>query len=73
MVMGIQEIKQAVRELPKAEQADLMHLLIELLVADAGELSAKWKTELDRREEALATGASIGKPAGEVIAKYTSH
>lgn len=71
--MSIQEIKKEVRKLHKAEQAELMHFMIELLASDDFELSEDWKAELDRREEALDKGTSVGKPARDVIAKYTSH
>ncbi len=49
-----------------------MHFMIELLASENFELSDKWKAELDRREEALDKGASVGKLAKDVIAKYTS-
>lgn len=71
--MSIQEIKDEVRKLNKAEQAELMHYMVELLASDDFELSDEWKAELDRREKALDKGASVGRPAREVIAKYTSH
>jgi len=70
--MSIQEIKNEVRKLNKAEQAELIHFLVELLAADDFELSDKWKAELNRREEALDKGTSIGRLAKDVIAKYTS-
>jgi putative addiction module component (TIGR02574 family) len=71
--MSIQEIKKEVRKLNKAEQAELMHFMIELLASGDFELTEEWKAELDRREEALDKGTSIGKPVRDVIAKYTSH
>lgn len=71
--MSIQEIKDEVRKLNKAQQAELMHFMIELLASDDFELSDKWKAELDRREKALDKGTSVGRPARDVIAKYTSH
>ncbi len=71
--MSIQEIKKEVRKLNKTQQAELMHFMIELLASDDFELSEEWKAELDRREEALDKGASVGKPVRDVIAKYTSH
>jgi hypothetical protein len=40
------------------------------IASDDFELSDEWKAELDRREEALDKGASVGKPAKDVIAKY---
>ncbi len=70
--MGIQEIKKEIRKLNKIEQVELMHFMIELLASDDFELTDGWKAELDRREEALDKGASVGKPARDVIAKYTS-
>ncbi len=71
--MSIQEIKKEVRKLKKAEQAELMHFMVELLASDDFELSEEWKAELDRREEALDKGTSVGRRAKDVIAKYTSH
>jgi len=47
--------------------------MIELLASDDFELSEEWKAELDRLEEALDKGTSLGRPARDVIAKYTSH
>lgn len=71
--MSIQVIKEEVSKLNRAEQAELMHFMIELLATDNFELSTSWKTELDRREEALEKGKSIGRPAKEVLAKYIRH
>ncbi len=70
--MHIQAIKDEVRKLSKAEKAELMHFMIELLSDDDFELSQAWKTELDRREEALNSGVATGKPAKDIIAKYLS-
>lgn len=58
--MSIQEIKKEVRKLNKAEQAELTHFMIELLASDDFELSEEWKAELDRREEAMDKGTSVG-------------
>lgn len=71
--MSIQAIKEEVQKLNKAEQADLMHFMVELLTSDQFELSEEWKAELDRREAALQSGESKGKPAREVIAKYKAN
>ena len=68
--MSIQVIKEEVIKLNKAEQAELMHFMIELLATDNFELSAGWKAELDRREEALEKEGPVGRPAKEVLAKY---
>ncbi len=70
--MSIQVIKEELRKLSKAQQAELMHFMIELLASEDFELSDEWKAELARREEALDQGTSVGKPARDVIAKYTS-
>ena len=70
--MSIQVIKEEVSKLNKAEQAELMHFMIELLATENFELSDKWKAEINRREEALHSGKSVGKPAKEVLAKYIS-
>ncbi len=69
--MSFQAIKQEVIKLDRAKQADLMHFLIELLVSEKFQLSDEWKKELADREEALKAGTSIGRPARDVIAKYT--
>jgi len=71
--MSIQVIKAELRKLNKAEQAELMHYMIELLASDDFQLSEEWKIELDIRAKALEGGASIGRPAKDVIAKYTAH
>lgn len=68
--MGIQAIKKEVSKLSKAEQADLMHFMVELLATDGFQLSDEWQAELNRREAALEHGTSVGQPAREVLAKY---
>ncbi len=70
--MSIQDLKAEVSKLNKAEQAELMHYMVELLAVDEWELSDQWKAELDRRADALDEGPSVGRPAREVIAEYTS-
>lgn len=70
--MSIQAIKEAVYQLNKSEQAELMHYMIELLASGDFELSEEWKAELDRRETALEKGTSIGRTANEVIEKYSA-
>ncbi len=68
--MTVQLLKKEVRKLSKAEQAELMHFMVELLATDDFELSEEWIAELDRREKALKDGTSVGKPVGDVLAKY---
>ena len=70
--MSIQAIKEEVSKLSREEQAELIHFMVELLAKDEFQLSAAWKEELGRREQALDKGESLGKPAREVIAKYTA-
>jgi putative addiction module component (TIGR02574 family) len=70
--MSVQAIKEELRKLSRAEQAELMHFMVELLASDDFVLSEEWRAELDRREEALDNGASVGKPAKDVIGKYAS-
>jgi predicted Holliday junction resolvase-like endonuclease len=69
--MNIQAIKEEVTVPSKAEQAELMHFMIELLATDNFQLSDEWKEELEQRETALENGTSVGKSAREVLAKYT--
>ena len=71
--MSIQAIKEEVSKLSREEQAELIHFMVELLAKDDFQLSEAWKKELDRREQALDKGESIGKPAREVISKYKAH
>ncbi len=71
--MSFQTIKQEIQKLDRAKQADLMHFLVELLASDTFQLSDEWKKELAVREEALKNGTSVGRPARDVIAKYTIH
>ena len=70
--MSIQAIKEEVSKLSREEQAELIHFMVELLAKDNFQLSEAWKDELGRREQALDKGETIGKPAREVIAKYTA-
>ena len=71
--MSIQAIKEEVSKLSREEQAELIHFMVELLAKDDFQLSEAWKKELDRREQALDKGVSIGKPAREVISKYKAY
>ncbi|MGB0864375.1 MAG: addiction module protein [Saprospiraceae bacterium] len=68
--MGIQNIKIEVSQLPRNEQAELMHFLIDLMSNDAFLISEGWEKELNNREESLENGTSVGQPAREVLAKY---
>ncbi len=68
--MTLQSLKKEVSKLSRKEQAELMHFMIELLSGDPFTLSQEWIAELDKREKALEEGASVGKPAREVLAKY---
>ena len=70
--MTIQTIKKEVQNWDKAQQADLMHFLVELLTNDQFQLSENWKNELAKREEALNNGTSLGRPARDVLAKYAA-
>ncbi|MDZ4682814.1 MAG: addiction module protein [Saprospiraceae bacterium] len=70
--MSIQAIKEEVYKLSKTEQAELIYYMVELLAMGDFDLSGEWKAELDRREEALDKGSSIGRPAKDVIGKYVS-
>jgi len=70
--MSLQDIKNVVRELPKSDQAELIHFLTDLLADDSFILTKEWKEELATREEALKNGDSIGRLAKDVLAKYTS-
>jgi len=69
--MSIETIKDKVSQLDKAEQAELMHFMVELLAAQDNELSETLKKEIDAREIALENGTSVGKPAREVLSKYS--
>lgn len=71
--MSIQAIKEEVTTLSKAEQAELMHFMIELLTTDNFQLSDEWKVELEQREAALDNKIAVGKPARKVLEKYKSH
>ena len=68
--MSIEVLKEELSKLSRAEQAELMHFMIELLAKDEFHLTEEWKDELDRRESALEEGTSTGRPARDVIAKY---
>ncbi len=68
--MTLQSLKKEVSKLSRKEQAELMHFMIELLSGDPFTLSQEWIAELDKREKTLEEGASVGKPAREVLAKY---
>lgn len=68
--MSVQTIKKHLANLSRVEQAEIMHFMVELLAIDDFSLSEEWKTELNRREQALENGTSVGRPAKSVLAKY---
>lgn len=68
--MTLQSIKSEVKNLSIAEQAELMHFMIELLTTEHFTLSEEWKTELEQREKSLEKGDSKGKLLKDVLAKY---
>ena len=68
--MSIQAIKEEVSKLSRTEQAELMHFMIELLAKEDFLLSEAWMEELNRREDALDKGESVGKPARDILSKY---
>lgn len=70
--MTIESIKDEVIKLNKAEQAELIHFMVELLATDNFQVSKEWETEIERRSDALKAGTSVGKPAREVLAKYVN-
>ena len=71
--MSVQTLKDEMRKLTKPEQLELVHYMIELLATDDFTLSAEWKSEISRREEALNNGSSVGVSAKEVIYKYIAN
>ncbi len=71
--MSIQTLKEEVQKLDKTEQAELMHFMVELLATEETEISKEWEEEIEKREEALKNGTSVGKPAREVLAKYLNN
>ena len=68
--MTIQTIKKEIQNWDKIQQADLMHFLVELLTNDKFQLSEGWEKKLNKREEALRNGTSVGRSAKEVLARY---
>ena len=70
--MNVVAIKEEIQKWDKAQQADLMHFLVELLSNDKFQLSDTWKNELDKRMEALNNGSSSGRSARDVLAKYAT-
>ena len=70
--MSVQAIKEEIKNWDKSQQAELMHFLVELLTNDQFQLSDNWKHELEQRTQALKNGTSVGRPARDVIAKYTA-
>lgn len=70
--MTIQDLKKEVGNLDKAEQADLVHYLVELIANDKFQLSEALKKELNKREKAYRDGTSVGRPAREVIQEFLS-
>lgn len=71
--MTIQVLKEELLKLSKAQQIEVMHFMVEVIASDDFELSEEWKAELDKREEALEKGNSVGRSAKDVISKYTTH
>ena len=69
--MSLTTIKSSIGELSPRERAELMHFMIDMMAEETLYLSDDWKRELDAREAALENGISIGKPAREVLSKYS--
>lgn len=70
--MSIQTIKNELSKLSKAEQAEIIHFMVGLLANPEEDIPNEWKSEIDKREESLKNGRSVGKSAREVLAKYIS-
>ncbi|MEM1326357.1 MAG: addiction module protein [Bacteroidota bacterium] len=68
--MSLVAVKENIVNLNQQERAELIHFLVDLMEGELFYLSDAWKQELEERERRLLSGASAGKPAREVLAKY---
>jgi putative addiction module component (TIGR02574 family) len=70
MTENAERVKQQVLQLPEADRAELVRVLIDSLdESEDPDADAAWDAELSRRVERLEQGKSHLKPAHQVLAE----
>jgi Mor family transcriptional regulator len=69
-VMSLVAVKENIVNLNPQERTELIHFLVDLMEGELFYLSDAWKQELEAREKRVFSGASVGKAARDVLAKY---
>ncbi len=70
MTQTAEQLKQALRELPAQERADLARFLIHSLDdQEDPEVEEAWGEELQRRTEEIQSGRVVGEAAGAVFTR----
>ena len=69
MNISLEGLKESASELSASERAELAHFLLKTLDAPEDGVSQAWRTELQRRMADLRSGAIVGKPIEDVLAR----
>jgi putative addiction module component (TIGR02574 family) len=70
----IEEVTTRALALPAKSRAELAELLIQSLEeVDAPDLKAAWLVEIHRRDQEIRSGASVTKPADQVLREAREH
>jgi putative addiction module component (TIGR02574 family) len=65
----LQDLKNAVSELPNPQRAELAHFLLQSLDPEEEGRAESWETELAQRLDDIKTGRVVGVPAEDVLAR----
>jgi len=68
-----EELTTRALALPAKSRAELAELLIESLEEDDKDLKAAWLVEIHRRGQEIRAGASVTKPADQVLREAREH
>jgi putative addiction module component (TIGR02574 family) len=70
----LEELTIRALALPTRNRAELAELLIQSLEeTDDKDLKAAWLVEIHRRDQAISAGASVPKPADQVLREAREH
>lgn len=69
MPRTLQELEEEALKLPVEARGRLTSRLLESLEPSDTEIRDRWIEEAERRAEAMRTGAAVGEPVGEVLAR----
>ena len=73
-MIELEELTTRALALPAKSRAELAELLIQSLAeADDKDLKAAWLVEIHRRDQEIRAGASVTKPADQVLREAREH